>query len=202
MFGLLPFPPHQTLNRWAAGIWVKGEILVEWFRKLFNNPAKSESLFPGKRLPIDQILTLKNSTEMIIELSYGISDKIHKKGFDSLSHPERVLHHIYWLESEVNNGGFDQFFVNSSGDYALDTPSALEEIGAHHTAHLVKRAIDLFPRGSPSRNREQRIEQLESMGETLRDQFSAFDSEFFEYQDPLEELQVKYMVANKDQIQV
>jgi hypothetical protein len=175
---------------------------VEWFRKLFNKSAKSESLFPGKRLPIDQILTLNNSTEMIIELSYGISDKIRKKGFESLSHPEKVLHHIYWLESEVNNGGFDQFFINSSGDYALDTPSALDEIGAHHTANLVKRAIYLFPGGLASRNREQRIEQLDSMDETIRDKFGDFDSEFFEYRDPLEELQVKYMVANKNQIQV
>lgn len=175
---------------------------MEWFRKLFNKPAKSESLFPGKRLPIDQILTLKNSTEMIIEFSYGISDKIHKKGFDSLSYPERVLHHIYWLESEVNNGGFDQFFANSSGDYALDTPSALDEIGAHHTANLVKRAIDLFPSGSPSRDSEQRAEQLDAMDEAIRAKFGDLDSEFFEYRDPLEELQIKYMVANKEQIQV
>lgn len=175
---------------------------MEWFRKLFNQPAKSESLFPGNRLPIDQILALKNSTEMIIELSYGISDKIHKKDFDSLSHSEKVLHHIYWLESEVNNGGFDQFFANSSGDYALETPSALDEIGAHHTANLVKRAMDLFPNGSPSRNGKQRAEQLSSMDEAIRAEFSELDSEFFEYRDPLEELQVKYMIANKDQIQV
>lgn len=175
---------------------------MEWFRKLLRKPAKSESLFPGKRLPIDQILTLTNTTEMIIELSYGISDKIQKKGFDSLSHAERVLHHVYWLESEVNNGGFDQFFFNSSGDYALDTPTALDEIGAHHTANLVKRALDLFPGGSPSRDREQRVEQLDSMDEAIRDQFADLDSEFFEYQDPLGELQVKYMAANKHQIQV
>ncbi|MBI5297176.1 MAG: DMP19 family protein [Chloroflexi bacterium] len=175
---------------------------MEWFRKLFNKPAKSGSLFPGKRLPIEQIFALKNSTEMIIEFSYGISDKIHKKGFESLSHPERVLHHIYWLESEVNNGGFQQYFDNSSGDYAIDTPSALEEIGAKHTANLMKRANDLFPNGAPSRDRQQRLEQLDSFDETNRNKFEDLDSEFFKYQDPLEELQVKYMVVNKDQIEV
>lgn len=175
---------------------------MEWFRKLLRKPAKNESLFPGKRLSIDQILALTDTTEMTIELSYGIYDKIHKKGFESLSHVERVLYHVYWLESEVNNGGFDQFFFNSSGDYALDTPAALDEIGAHHTANLVRRALGIFPGGSPSRDRKQRIEQLDSMEETIRDQFDDLDSEFFEYQDPLGELQVKYMVANKDQIQL
>lgn len=181
---------------------MSGGILVEWFRKLFNRPAKRESLFPGERLRIDQIIALNNSTEMIIELSNGIFDKVDKKGFDSLSHPEKVLHHLYWLESEVNNGGFDQFFTNSSGDYALDTPAALAEVGAHHTADLVKKAIDLFPDSSPSRNRQQRVEQLNSIGENTRARLRDLDAEFFKYQDPLEELQVKYMVANKDQIQV
>ncbi len=175
---------------------------MKWFRKLLNLTAKSESQFPGMRLPIDQILALKNQTEMIIELSYGIYDKIHKKGFDSLSHPEKVLHHIYWLESEVNNGGFDQFFINSSGDYALDTPTALDDIGAHNTANLMKRAIDMFPNGSPSRDRKQRVEQLDSMDESIRDMIGELDAEFYEYRDPLEELQGKYMVANKDQIKV
>lgn len=175
---------------------------MELFRKLFKKPQKSESLFPGNRLKIDQILALDNSTEMIIELSYGISDKIDKKGFDSLSYPERVLHHVYSLESEINNGGFDQYFVNPSGDFALDTPSALDEIGAHHTANLVKRAIDLFPGGAPSRDRQQRKEQLNSIDEITLAKFEDLDSKFFEYLDPLEEQQVEYMIKNKDQIRV
>ena len=79
--------------------------LFKWFRK---KDTKSSSQFPGERLSIDQILQLENTTEMIIELSYGISDKIARTGFDSLSHAEQVLYRIYWVEAEVNNGGFDQ----------------------------------------------------------------------------------------------
>jgi hypothetical protein len=175
---------------------------MEWFRKFFKKSSKSDSLFPGQRLRIDQILELKNSTKMIIELSYGISDKIHRTGFDSLSYPEKVLHHVYWLESEINNGGFEQYFSNSSGDYALDTPEALDEIGAHQTANLVRKAIDLFPGGAPSRDRQPRVEKLNSIDEITITRFGEFDSEFFEYHDPLEELQVKYMLAKKEQIQV
>ena len=33
-------------------------------------------------------------------------------------------------------------------------------------------------------------------------QFESLTSEFLEYRDPIEELQFKYMVANKDQIHV
>ena len=175
---------------------------MKWFDKLFKKPSKARSLFPGERLGIDKILTLKNSTEMIIELSYGLSDKIHQKGYDSLSEPEEVLNCVYWLESEINNGGFEQFFANSSGDYALDTPAALDEIGVPHTARLVKRAIDIFPGGLPPRDMQQRIEKMNLIDEETVNQFENLTSEFLEYRDPLEELQFKYMVANKDQIQV
>ena len=175
---------------------------MQWFRKLFRKPSNAESLFPGVRLGIYKILALNNSTGMIIELSYGLSDKIHKNGIDSLTQPERVLHHVYWLESEINNGGFEQYFANSSGDYALDTPAALDEIGAHQTAQLVRRAIDLFPDGLPPRDRQQRVEKLKLIDDDTVNQLGNLTSEFFEYRDPLEELPVKYMFANKDQIHV
>lgn len=175
---------------------------MKWFDNIFKKTSKPKSLFAGERLGIDKILTLKNSTAMIIELSYGLSDKIHYKGYDSLTQPEKVLNRVYWLESEINNGGFDQFFANSSGDYAIDTPAALEAIGAHHTAQLVKRAIDIFPGGLPPRDRQQRIEKMNMIDADTANQFENLTSEFLEYRDPLEELQYKYIVANKDQIQV
>ena len=39
-----------------------------------------------------------------------ISAKFDAQGFDSLAPTERVVYCIWWLEAEVNNGGFDQFF--------------------------------------------------------------------------------------------
>jgi hypothetical protein len=173
-----------------------------WFRKLFKKSSNDDSSFPGKRLSIDQILTLNNSTGIFIELSYGISDKIERGGFESLTDPEKVFHLIFWLESEINNGGFEQYFFNSSGNHALDTPAALEEIGAHHTAELVRRAIKLFPGGTPPRDLYQRRKKLEAIDDTIIDKFDKLDTEFYEYNDPLEELQVKYLVKNKDKIKL
>ena len=175
---------------------------MSWLGKLFKKSSENKSQFPGERLNIERILSLSNSTEMTIEISYGISDKIHKTGFESLSHPERILHHIYWLEAEINNGGFEQYFGNSAGEYVLDTPAALDEIGAQHTAQLVRRAIDLFPGGPPPRDWEERAEKLNLIDDETSERLGDLDSEFYEYRDPLEELQVKYMEANKNQIQI
>ena len=170
--------------------------IFNWFKK----DKSGKSNFPGKRLSIDEILKMDNATSMIIELSYGLSDKISRSGYESLSHPEKVLNSVYWLETEINNGGFEQYFYNSSGNYAIDTPSALEEIRANQTAKIVKEANSFFPSGSPSKDRNERISFLEQVAEETLDKWEELDSQFLQYQDPLEELQINYLKQNKHQI--
>ena len=38
-------------------------------------------------------------------------------GFDSLSRPEKIYYAVTLFRNEINNGGFHQFFFNSSGSY-------------------------------------------------------------------------------------
>lgn len=67
---------------------------------------------------------------------------------------------MYWLESEINNGGFGRYFFDSAGDYAQDTVTALQCIGAQHTSEILLAAMALFPGGMLSRDRFKRQEQL------------------------------------------
>jgi hypothetical protein len=57
---------------------------------------------------------------------------------------EHTLLAVMALEREVNNGGYHQFFVNSSCKYALTIVPALESIGCVATAVLTQRAINAF----------------------------------------------------------
>jgi hypothetical protein len=41
----------------------------------------------------------------------------------------------------VNNGGYHQFFANSSGKFAATAVSALQRIVCKKTAHITQRAI-------------------------------------------------------------
>ena len=47
------------------------------------------------------------------------------------------------LEREVNNGGYSQFFVNSSNKYAPIIVDTLQRIGCSEAARLTQRAIDI-----------------------------------------------------------
>ena len=53
-----------------------------------------------------------------------------EKGVNSLNQPQKVFYSLNWLESEVNNGGLCQLFVNSSRLVAPLVSEYLETVGA------------------------------------------------------------------------
>ncbi|QJE98236.1 DMP19 family protein [Luteolibacter luteus] len=96
------------------------------------------------------------------------------------------------FEAEINNGGFDQFFLNSHGDHAAETAEALKRIGALHTAAILERTIARFPGGAPSRNwktrQDQMLDEVSPDGEAFREE----DKAFYKYEDKLDQLMKAY----------
>src|SRR5256885_16300545 len=84
------------------------------------------------------------------------------------------------LEAEVNNGGFDQFFYNSSGDNNAETIQALEAIGATTMTDIVRRAAAKFPQALPPKDRSERQGILLQIS-TEADAFGELDAEFYGY---------------------
>jgi hypothetical protein len=131
---------------------------------------------------------------------FAISDSVFarygKVGYEELSKPEKVFVCIWELEGEVNNGGFDQYYFNTSGDHAQHAVESLRAIGADHTASLVDKANHLFGDDGPSQNRDRRQKQLVSLPESAANQFAQFDEEFFKYTDNLEQLLTAYVIKH------
>jgi hypothetical protein len=92
------------------------------------------------------------------------------------------------LEAEVNNGGFDQFFFNSAGDEAAETIEALEVIGAHRTAAILRRACATFPGAMPPTDRDARQGLLLDVVSPGGDAFEAEDEAFYACEDDLSAL--------------
>lgn len=69
-------------------------------------------------------------------------DRVYKTeaGFESLPHGDRLYYLVNVLSGEVFNGGFDQFFSNSSGDRYAETLVALSEVGAQASLDLLQQA--------------------------------------------------------------
>lgn len=142
--------------------------------------------------------SVKRDKPDLFKISDAIFDRYRKLGYEKLSYPEKVFFCVWELEAEVNNGGFDQYYFNTSGKSALDTPESLRAIGANHTANLVKQANDLFGPGGPSLEREKRQNQLDALSEAATKKMGEFDEEFYKYLDDLEQLLTEYVSKNSE----
>ena len=109
-----------------------------------------------------------------------VSEKFESTGFESLNKKEQAIYTIWWLEAEVNNGGFHQYFWNSAGDNAEAALNSLKIIGATKTASLLKQAIDIAFDGRLPDSRSERQEQLEVDEESKEDKLAELDSVFYE----------------------
>lgn len=82
------------------------------------------------------------------------------RDFDHLDEVDKILVTIWSLEGDVNNGGFNQYYFNSSGNLAFYAPAVLHRIGAHRMEKFTDDANKLFGLKGPARNRDEREAQL------------------------------------------
>ncbi len=150
-------------------------------------------------VPMNRKPLLPSGAEVdLILVSEAVWAREAAHGVNSLSPAERVFLCVWNLEAEVNNGGFEQFYINSAGDNALETPSALREIGATQTAALAEAANNVFRPQGPPTDREARAQALARLGATATDALKALDAKFYEYPDNLEELLRQFVERNRD----
>lgn len=133
------------------------------------------------------------------KLLFSIVDDLQRReselGLSLLAPKEQVFLLVWSLEAEVNNGGFHQFFFNSTGDRFAETAEALRTIGAVQMAAIVDRANNVLGTQALSTDRLRRQEQLESLTEEQKDFLSGLDTRFYRYPENLSELLASYMRA-------
>ncbi len=104
--------------------------------------------------------------------------RLQASGYDSLNDMQRTLLCVWATVGEVDNGGFEQFFLNTSGDWATDTVDAFIMIGAPNLAEVVKGAIGVFPEGGPSCDQDTRRGQLDTLSSQACDKLRLQDGKF------------------------
>ena len=140
-----------------------------------------------------------NKNEILIGLSESENTKFGKEEFENQSVPQRVFSSVWAVESEVNNGGFSQYFLNSSAETAAFVAEALDAIGAPRTADICRHAVECaFPNGVPPAPGAISSAAANFSEETL-EKLEALDTEFFAYPHDLTELLFAYVSAHADE---
>lgn len=151
---------------------------------------------------LDKVLSQESETDIILGIGELLWDKSkNDENFESLNQFEKNVLYIEMLEAQVNNGGFDQYFFNSSGEYAYETLTALEQVGASKAAELLEQAIKAFPQLPIPKDTEQRRELMEDLPERISDIWEQLDDKFYEYPDNIGGLTIAYVKNNKEQFE-
>jgi hypothetical protein len=131
---------------------------------------------PVKILSVEECRAI---TKCLIGIDESPKARFRSVPFDDLSEPEKVFHVVWRLEGQVNNGGFWQYFWNSSGDHAFIAPYAFEQIGARKTAQIIREACAPFPNGIPARDRSARHNQMREFPGNDWNYWKELDEKFF-----------------------
>ena len=131
-------------------------IVIYFAKKHKANSTNIDTLTKGLQKSVSDIFKTTDPEKFANELGYYYASKEDNKGFGSLNKEQRIVAAIWNLEAEINNGGFDQFYSNPTGDHALFTEEALSAIGSKKVLGFLKEANATFPDEKPSADREAR----------------------------------------------
>lgn len=147
---------------------------------------------------MEHIWELTDTNDFVIALLEHLESKSqYGDDMSVLSKPERIFYITETLEMEVNNGGFSQFFYNSSGNFSNELVSAFSEIGATATAAICQKAISAFGCEIPVDRdmREEMLDELES--DEIDEILDECDNAFYNYEDDLNMLNYEFVMKNK-----
>ena len=83
----------------------------------------------------------------------------YEASLERFSRPQRLLNALHWYIAEVNNGGHEQFYSNSTGIVWPDALAAFEAIGVPDGAEILRESAQRLG-GAPAREQDERNRQL------------------------------------------
>ena len=143
---------------------------------------------------------MADSEEYLGDVSDAVLARLQQKGWSALSPAEQQFVCVWKFEGEVDNGGFNEFYASEAGDHAAATVTALESIGAKHTAAIVRKGNALFGPTGPAAVRAVRQARLESIAASRESELADLDAAYYEYRDNLSQLLHAFVVKNKSKI--
>lgn len=151
----------------------------------------------------DQLIALEHThrtDSLVLAFEQAIDKKAARLGEGQLSAEELTVLAVEALEREVNNGGFHQFFVNSSVSHAAIMVDALTRIGCPRVAAITADAIAALrlPRLSVKEIEAAIRNDDDGRDEVLR----ACDQRFFEYPEPIADRLFAFIKANQSTIRL
>jgi len=146
----------------------------------------------------EELLALEREYR-VDSLVLAFEQAIQDKSPDLISTEESYVLAVEGLEHEVNNGGYGQFFGNSSGEFTPIIEAALRAIGCPKTADITHDAIGALRVDTETAEAvaAAALSEDESIQQAL-----ACDDRYYADNEPIADRLFRWIAANKDRVRV
>ncbi len=104
------------------------------------------------------------------------------------------------LDGEVRNGGFNQYFFNSAGNWWKADLGALERMGATEHANILRRACSVFPQAKPPVSQAAREKPMDNWSKQEKDLLDACDTDWYTAAESLEGKRLLYALKHRAEL--
>lgn len=150
---------------------------------------------------VEQLLSLQGkyrTDSLVLAFEQAIGQRAERDGMQSLTNEERLVLAVEALEREVNNGGYHQFFANSSREFAPTVVAALQRIGCKETATITRRAIKAL--GTTDLTADAIDAAMAGDNEQLLANLKGCDDSYYKGAEPIAERLFAFIQANKTSV--
>ncbi len=149
----------------------------------------------------DELLALENDyriDSIVLAFEQAIAQKAASQ---PISKEERYVLAIEALEREVNNGGYSQFFLNSSHEFVDVIEEALTAIGCPKTAAITEQALaSLGVGGELTEEKAEAVVLADS--DVVREALDACDDRYFRNDEPIADRLFAWLKHNRASIRI
>lgn len=163
---------------------------------------KNETWFDGYSGETTEALLALADGHRIDSLVVAFDQAIQQKAMSGpISTEERFVLAIEDLEREVNNGGYNQLFLNSSNEYIDVYADALDAIGCPKTASITRQAIASLGLGAGATAAQVQAAAASDRPEMLA-ALEQCDTRFYSNDEPIADRLFAWIKANRARVRV
>jgi len=184
-----------------SGNWKKYESMKKddySVNENFWKKYKGISKVLSEEIPADKLYEVTdNYVFWIVGNSYG--EEMHEK-LMKLPEIVRYSYLVYSYETEINNGGFDQFFFNSIGYEVFEIQKALDFFGLTKNKEILDKAVKLLETKITLSDYKKVFTDGKLPTEELEDEFNELDGLFMEYPEKIESIINTVLDKNREKL--
>lgn len=122
-------------------------------------------------------------------------DLLAMEEYDDLTPTQQIASSLFWYDSEVQNGGHLQYFMNQGVEHVKETLKALKSNGNNEHYELLRSALNKYD----SLDLDE-IEDVEDyIEEALEDHFGEIDDDYHNIEPTINSILEEYLENNKNE---